>query len=49
LQDITALYQELLGANAKAEASAASNLPVMPKTPSKVTKTKGKSNIKWNP
>ena len=47
LQEITALYQELLGANAKAEASAASNLPVMPKTPSKVTKTKGTSNIKW--
>lgn len=50
LQEITALHQELLGSNAKAEGNAAANPPTPPTpTPSngKVPKPKGSANIKW--
>jgi len=47
LQEITALYQELLGSNVKAEGAAVQNLPAIPTTPSKIAKTKGSANIKW--
>ncbi len=46
LQELTALYQEFLGSDVKAEASAMSNPPKNPPSDGKKV-TKGSANIKW--
>jgi hypothetical protein len=47
LQELTALYQEFLGSNVKAEVGATANPPKTPTSDGKVVKTKGTANIKW--
>jgi hypothetical protein len=47
LQELTALYQEFLGSNVKAEAGAVSNPPLPPKNDGKNVTTKGSANIVW--
>jgi len=47
LQELTALHQELLGSNVKAEQNATNNPPAPPADGKKVAKTKGTANIKW--
>jgi hypothetical protein len=47
LQELTALYQELLGSNVKAETGAISNPPIPPIDGKKPSTKKGSANINW--
>jgi hypothetical protein len=47
LQELTALYQEFLGSDVKAEAKATANPPKPPTSDGKVVKPKGSANINW--
>jgi len=47
LQELTALYQEFLGSDVKAEASAMSNPPAPPSPKTSTNKPKDKSGVNW--